>query len=221
MIEFSFDKYTIAVHLDTPPDVYGMWLEYAKYLDTDDLSKEGTSVYIGIAQGGRWYEDIIAFNTDPVDYGGFYPGFLIIPETEILFIGAGIIIKTYDLKNHKKVFQKDTFVGFWGWQRWAEYVIMLEELEFGVYDLKGNEIWSTYVEPPWTYEINEGIVTLNVMDKLSYRNIITGELINKSSLLTLKLTQSESPQRLKTYSSVSLSSVQISYSRIQASPGRP
>lgn len=53
---------------------------------------------------------------------------------------------------------------------------MQEELEFGIYGLDGTETWSTFVEPPWTFDIEENHVKLNVMDKISYRELKTGEL---------------------------------------------
>ena len=177
MIEFSFDKYKIVVQLSERPVTYDLWLQHAKYFDVADLTKEGTPVYIGISQGKGWHEDVIAFSADPVDYGGFYPGFLLVAETDTFFIGAGTVIKIYDLKNHKKVFQKELSVGFWGWERFGEYVVMLEELEFGIYDLSGAQLWSTFVEPPWTYKIDNDIITLDVMDETTRRNIKTGSLL--------------------------------------------
>ena len=33
-------------------------------------------------------------------------------------------------------------------------MLMLAELEFAAWDLKGKKMWSTFVEPPWVYDVN-------------------------------------------------------------------
>lgn len=177
MIEFSVDKYRIAVRIHKAPDAYDLWLQHVKYFDIDDTNYDDTPIYIGVAQGRGWYEDIIAFKSDPIDYAGFHPGILLIPETELLFIGAGKILKIYDLKNHVMIFQKELSFGFLGWERSGDYVMMLEETELGVYNLNGKELWFAYVEPPWTFEVENDTIILNVMDELSRRDINNGNII--------------------------------------------
>lgn len=179
MIQFNFDKYNIAVQIGKEPDIFDMWLKHSSFNDMDGLSKEGTPIYIGAGKGEEWYNTVIAFRSDPIDYGGFHPGLLVAPETNTLFVGAGTVIRTYDLKQQKKRFEKELPCGFWGWIRHNDLVIMQEELQFGIYTLDGQEIWSTYVEPPWTFEIHGGLVTLNVMDEITYRDLRTGEQKNK------------------------------------------
>jgi len=179
LIQFNIDKYTIAVQIGKEPDLFDMWLKYASFKDIDGLSEAGTPIYIGIRQGEEWYSTVIAFRSDPIDYGGFHPGLLLEPMTDTLFIGAGTVIRTYDLKHQQKKFEKVLPCGFWAWTRHKDLIVMQEELEFGIYTLEGQEMWSTFVEPPWTFEIQGKEVKLNVMEEITYRDLKTGELKNK------------------------------------------
>ena len=176
LIHFNFDKYRIAVQTGKEPDIYDMWLDHASFKDIDGLAFEGTPIYIGVGQGDEWYDTIIAFRSDPIEYGGFDPGLLVVPETDTLFVGAGTIVRTYDLKDQRIRFEKELSCGFWGWSRHQDLILMQEELEFGIYTLDGQETWSTFVEPPWTFDIEGDHVKLNVMDEISYRDLKTGEL---------------------------------------------
>ncbi|MGO8005048.1 hypothetical protein [Rhizobium ruizarguesonis] len=51
--------------------------------------------------------------------GTFHPGFLVVPETSILFIGAGERLLGYNVERRERVFEDRTDYGFWGWTRQA------------------------------------------------------------------------------------------------------
>lgn len=40
---------------------------------------------------------------------------------------------------------------------------MSAELELAAWDLEGNKLWTTFVEPPWEYAVRDGVVRLDVM----------------------------------------------------------
>lgn len=176
LIQFNFDKYKIIVEIGKEPTIFEMWLKHASFKDIEGLAKDGTPIYIGVGHGKEWYNSIIAFRSDPIDHAGFHPEFLILPETNTLFVGAGTVVKPYDLEGLKKKFEKELSLGFWGWTRHNDLIVMQEELELGVYTLDGQEIWSTFVQPPWTFEITGNEVKLNVMGEITYRDLKTGEL---------------------------------------------
>ena len=46
-------------------------------------------------------------------------------------------------------------------------VLMSAELELAAWDLAGQKLWTTFVEPPWSYEVRNGVVTLDVMGVIS------------------------------------------------------
>ncbi len=177
MIQFQFDKYKIAVEIGKEPIDYNYWIKYASFIDIEEQTKDKTPIYIGIGEHQDWYKTIVSFSSDPIDYGGFNPGLILVPETDILFIGAGTNVRIYDLKHQLKLFVKELHCGFLGWKRYDDFIIMQEELEFGIYSLTGQEIWSTEVEPPWTFSIEIDTVKLNVMNEISFRDLKTGELL--------------------------------------------
>lgn len=176
MINFHFNQYQVAVQTGKEPDAYEQWLDHATFKDTGNLKKEGLPIYVGVGQGGEWYPTVIAFRSNPIEYGGFHPGILIVPETGTFFIGPGKVIRTYDLKVPKRKSEKELSCGFQGWARHDDFVVMQGELAFGLYSPEGREIWSAFVEPPWTYDVEENRVKLNVMGKISYRNLKTGKI---------------------------------------------
>jgi len=44
---------------------------------------------------------------------------------------------------------------------------MSAELELAAWSTSGVRLWTTFVEPPWTYEVTQGILHLDVMGSLS------------------------------------------------------
>jgi hypothetical protein len=58
-------------------------------------------------------------------------------------------------------------VGFWAWRRHGEVVLMSAEIELAAWTLVGVMIWTMSVEPPWTYEVADGMVRLDVMGTIS------------------------------------------------------
>ncbi|GAA0580321.1 hypothetical protein GCM10010172_76640 [Paractinoplanes ferrugineus] len=53
--------------------------------------------------------------------------------------------------------------GFWGWCRHGEVVLMSAELELAAWTVDGEKLWTTFVEPPWSYDIDAGRVRVDVM----------------------------------------------------------
>ncbi len=75
----------------------------------------------------RWPEIVITQKYG--DAGGtFQPGFLVVPETSILFIGAVERLVGYNVERRERVFEDCTDYGFWGWTRQGDYILMAAEL---------------------------------------------------------------------------------------------
>ena len=60
---------------------------------------------------------------------------------------------------------------FGGGLRWyydghGDIVIMSAELEVAAFSLAGLKLWTTFVEPPWTYRIDGDVIELDVMGKI-------------------------------------------------------
>lgn len=175
-MKFNYGKYELTIHIEDEPAGFKEWLQSADFTDVEDFRKDETPIYVRVYHELSEEVFVIVFSSNPIGYAGFEPGFLVIPESQTLFIGAGTRAKTYNLKFKRKQFEKEFSCGFWGWARHKNLVIMQEELEFGVYTLNGLEKWSTFVEPPWEYEIEGDWVKLDVMGNVSYRHLETGEL---------------------------------------------
>ena len=99
--------------------------------------------------------------------GGGYPGVLLVPETAVLFIGAGERLLAYDLRGPTRLWEDQADAGFHGWQRHEDLVVMSAELELAAWDLGGVKRWSAFVEPPWGYHVESGTVHLDVMGTVS------------------------------------------------------
>ena len=65
-------------------------------------------------------------------------------------------------------------MGFWAWDRFGDFVVMSAELELAAYSIDARRLWTTKVEPPWTYSVQDGNIHLDVMGKKSSFPIATG-----------------------------------------------
>lgn len=176
MNEFSVDNYNITIFVGQTPVILDYYKKYAVFIDDKDLKNEGTEVYIIISKGFLNPETIIiAFKTDPVGYAGFGPGLHYEKDSQILFIGAGTIIKTFRLTDNKLIFEKNHGMGFWGWTKYNDFVLQKEEIDFGVFNLGGEQLWQTFVSPPYDFELKENKVTLKFYDIIETRELTTGE----------------------------------------------
>ena len=95
----------------------------------------------------------------------FHPEVLLIPETKLLYIGAGERILVYDLNNYTRLLKDIVRDGFIRWERYGQYIIMLAEMEIAVLDIYGKKLWSQLVEPPWDYSIEGQLLHLHVQEK--------------------------------------------------------
>lgn len=101
--------------------------------------------------------------------GGFSPGVLVVPETEVVFIGAGTRLLCYrhTADGWSRLWEDATTVGFWRWRRHGDIVVMSAEIQLAAWSLTGASKWTAWVEPPWEYEIVDGTVRLDVMGTVS------------------------------------------------------
>lgn len=178
MIEFSIDNYSITVFVGQSSDILDYYKKNAIFVDDKGLKNEGTEVYIIISKGFLKPEiSFIAFKTNPVGYAGFKPGIHYEKNNQTLFIGAGTIIKTLRLTDNKIIFEKDNGMGFWGWTKHKDFILQQEEIDFGVFSLKGEQLWKTFVSPPYDIEIKDDKITLKFDGKTETRLLLTGEKI--------------------------------------------
>lgn len=93
----------------------------------------------------------------------FSPGVLLIPETDVAFIGGGEHALAYDIQTPRQLWHEHASY-FWGWQRHGDVVLMSAELELTAWTITGEKLWTTFVEPWWEYKVENGEVILDVME---------------------------------------------------------
>lgn len=111
----------------------------------------------------------------PGPASGFNPGVLVVPETSVVFVGAGTSILCFSLAPITRLARERVEVGFWQWQRHGELVIMSAELEFSVWSSRGKKLWSRFVEPPWYFVVQGDEVVLDVMGDRQTFGLLSGE----------------------------------------------
>jgi len=163
MFSITVGPYTLSCHPDLLPDLmYGSYVEHAGLVEEFDLeNSDGKSCCLTISRGVEWPFLVVAQRYDPS--GGFHPGALLVPETDLLFIGAGERLLAYRLAGPTRLWMDSTHCGFWGWARHGDRVVLSAELELAAWDIHGRKCWSTHVEPPWSYRVSGKLVEVDVM----------------------------------------------------------
>jgi hypothetical protein len=64
--------------------------------------------------------------------------------------------------------------GFWGWSVHKSVVLMAAELEFTAWSKSGEKLWSTMVEPPWSYQVAGDRIELDVMGNITEFPVSSG-----------------------------------------------
>lgn len=162
MFSITLGPYTLSCHPDRLPDLYGHYVEHADLVEEFDLEgSKGRCCFLSVSRGTAWPFLVVAQRYLPA--GGFHPGALFVPETELLFIGAGERLLAFRLNPPERLWMDTTACGFWGWTRHGERVILSAELELAAWDLHGAKCWSVFVEPPWDYRVSAAMIELDVM----------------------------------------------------------
>jgi hypothetical protein len=176
MHTISIEKYTVVCDHEVT-DRISREIDEAVVLENLPTFDEeyGEYIYYGFTDCGLSPNLIIKGKYSPSSVSGFYPGILIIPESDILFFGAGEIVQVWELSPYKKIHEESPDCGFWGWSRYSDVVLMSGELELSGWSVSGKKFWSKFVEPPWYYTVDGSAVTTNVMGHEEKFSIYTGE----------------------------------------------
>lgn len=163
------NEYTISGTIGELPVAYSEMLERVSL--HDDLgvrAADGTALVVAVERASdSWPYMIVSQRFEPGPEAGFHPGTFLIPESHILLLGAGKRLLAYDLRTPRRLWEDVADVGFWGWKRHGDVVLMSAELELAAWDVRGRKLWSTFVEPPWNYQVRDAQVELEVMGKKS------------------------------------------------------
>ena len=148
---------------------------HAAMVEEIDLNRtDRCAFYLEVQRASGWPFLCVAQRYYPGHWAGSHPGILLVPETDILFVGAGERLLAYDLKTPARLWEDRADVGFHWWHRHDEVVLMAGELDLTAWDIRGVKQWSVFVEPPWEYHVEDGLVYLDVMGVVSSFPLLTG-----------------------------------------------
>jgi hypothetical protein len=147
------------------------YFRHAQLAEEFDLKRaEGDFFFVSVACRNGWPTLVVAQKFAP-SQGGFNPGILLVPETKVLFIGAGERLK---LDPPSRLWEDKCDSGFWSWSQHHDYALMAAELELAAWDWNGRKLWTTFVEPPWEYEVVGDVARIDVMGRKSEFPLATG-----------------------------------------------
>src|SRR5258708_16852399 len=128
MFQIVVHGYTSSCFWGGLPEYYEVYHEKAKLVDEIDLTRDVSNAadvcFLAVQKGLEWPFLVVAQKYAPSGLGGFYPQALIIPETDMLFLGAGERVLTYRLAPVEKVGQASAELGFNAFERYGQFVIM-------------------------------------------------------------------------------------------------
>src|SRR4051812_15741233 len=174
MFRVAIGEYSLLVHRGPLPGMYGEYRRHAALAEEFGLdSAEGEARFVAVATAHDWPSLVVAQRFEPC-VAGFDPGVLLVPETGVLFVGAGTRLLAYRLDGPERLWEDQADVGFWRWAQHGAYVLMSAELELAAWDTRGRKLWTTFVEPPWQYRVEGDQVRLDVMGRLSSFPLASG-----------------------------------------------
>ena len=175
MVYTTIGQYSLAIAIS--PDQVSHTARADSLVREKLISQHDDQAYlaVGVSNLGLSPDLLVEGWYSPGPENGFHPGILVIPETEVVFIGAGTTVLCFSMAPIAKLDHREVEVGFWSWVRYGAKVIMCSELEFAVWNIHGKKLWSQFVEPPWSYEIQGEIVVLEVMGFQKRVNLENGD----------------------------------------------
>lgn len=165
-IEVTVADWSIVV-ANEPPAAIEVFRSKAEVVEDFGAGAERGSGYlfVGVRNAGASRFELVVTLAFSPGGSGLLPGVLLVPEEQRLFIGAGerLLSYTHNARGWTLSWEDKAYAGFSGWRRHGDVVLMLAELEFAAFGVNGEKLWTTFVEPPWYYELDGERVRLDVM----------------------------------------------------------
>jgi hypothetical protein len=118
----TIGEYTLHCQVGESPSLYGQYCKKARLIEEFEVKDEqgqlgrseehdGSVSVLAVQTGGGFPFLVIALRSLVIS--GFHPGALLIPERDLLFVGANERLLAYDLKAVKRLWEDRTYMGFW------------------------------------------------------------------------------------------------------------
>jgi hypothetical protein len=169
-VAVTVGEYTVIVDVE-PPALLGLYRQHAELVDDFDVSDDWAVpgyCFMAVGDGGDWPHLVVTQRFSPTQ-PGFSPGVLLVPDAGQLFIGAGTRLLGYHRRSGRwpRTWTDEAEPGFWQWRQHGDVVLMSAELEFAAWTTSGQKLWTTFVEPPWSYKVTGDQVRLGVMGTIT------------------------------------------------------
>ena len=177
MVQVSVGGYVLRMSESIPEQhEYDIYAKRAALVEEFELERADRDAFYLTAQRevSAWPFLCVAQRYYPDTIAGCHPGVLLVPETGLLFVGAGERLLAYDLARPARLWEDQADDGFHGWFRHGDTLVMSAETGLAAWDIDGIPLWGTFVEPPWEYYVDDGTVHLDVMGALSAFPLHTG-----------------------------------------------
>ncbi|HEY3907301.1 MAG TPA: hypothetical protein VGM14_25585 [Streptosporangiaceae bacterium] len=174
-VTVAVDGWTIRVQHGLPAS-YQHYRHNAELLDEFDLpDDEGDHCFVAVNRGGEPFPRLVVAQRYSPSAAGFEPGVAFVPETAVLFAGAGTRLLAYTLRDRpRRLWEDAADMGFWHWSVHPSAVLMAAELELAAWTKDGAKLWTMFVEPPWSYQVAGDQVELDVMGRKTQFPISSG-----------------------------------------------
>ena len=176
LAQVAVGQYRVITSPDKLPKSYWLYRKHALLVEEFDLSQtEQGLCFFGVSLTPNGFPELLVSQRYEPSVQGFDPGILIVPETGLVFIGAGERVLAYRLHPvPARLWIDQADIGFWGWAQHGDIVLMSAEVELAAWTVEGQKLWSTFVEPPWSYTVSDEEVTVDVMGKISRFSLRNG-----------------------------------------------
>ena len=165
MFTIYVNDLAVTVQRGSLPSIYNDLKRHARLAEEFALRPhDGELCYLSVSSSGHWPFLVVAQRFE-LSEGGFDPGAMIVPETRVLFIGAGRRLLCYALDGPRRLWEDTADSGFLEWSREGDVVLMSAELELAAWDTMGRKLWSMPLEPAWEYHVSGGQVHLDVLGR--------------------------------------------------------
>jgi hypothetical protein len=155
---------------NVPPGVYERYAARARLAEQVSLETASPRIaFVAVRRVGDDWPFLVVAQTYTAHAVSNDCGVVLLPTTRRVFLAAGEVLLAYDIEAEqpRRLWQDTAEHGFWHWRVHGDVVLMAAEVGFAAWDTYANKLWSTCVEPPWSYEIEGQTVTLDVMGAIS------------------------------------------------------